>query len=91
MPHDARGRLIEEGDWIKATHFERSVIAQVTVIHEGTTTCNVQGMWLNLGGTTGSLFSASETTLVLKANGSEPEAGKAPVAVADENSAPSVS
>jgi hypothetical protein len=93
MPHDARERLIERGDWIKTGGFssaEKPVIAQVHGITPGTDTCNVQATWLVPGGTSGSYFTASETTLVLKANGDDPEEGVDPAEVAAEDSAAQV-
>ena len=82
MPHDARGRLIERGDWIKGG--ETPVVAQVTDVTKGTTTCNVQAAWLVPGGTSSGYFNANETTLVLKANGDDPEEGRDPAEVAAE-------
>lgn len=75
MPHDCQGRLIEKGDAIINTDYNgtQKVVSVVTDIYEGTDTCNVCSKSLTLGGTKEHTSTASETELILKANGSKPK------------------
>jgi hypothetical protein len=76
MPHDIHGRKIEKGDVVAAKVWpvgDRYTANQVLAVQEGTDTCN-----LSLASFEPRMLiqhaTASETELLLKADGSKPEA-----------------
>jgi len=75
--HDKRGRKIEIGDDLKIPCFKDNVpskkIGKVIARHPGQDTCNVTVAYATAWyGIQNELANASETEIVLKANGSEP-------------------
>lgn len=75
MPHDMHGRKIAIGDVIKAralnTQPPRKVVGVVTSITEAET-CSGRVQFQESGGVDKDYFNASESELILKADGSEP-------------------
>lgn len=74
MPHDAQGRRIERGDWVKVktqTNPEQVVVGRVASLFEGQT-CSGQLRWPGLGQLDEALFHAEDSELILKSNGAEP-------------------
>ncbi len=93
MPHDARGRLIELGDYVKVKPInkpEKFVVGRVAQIREGQF-CSGDVRWCGgddewhrgLGAVIGKIeddaFDAASALIIVKADGSEPEAGRDPV------------
>ncbi len=75
MPHDCKGKLIEEGDAIINTDYNgtKKVVSVVTTVYEGSDTCNVASRSLALGGFKDHTSNAVETEVILKRDGSPPE------------------
>lgn len=82
MPHDIHGRKIEVGDYVKARPYNynsgKKVVGVVTVMREGQS-CSGDVCWPCIGGTKNDAFGAEEAEIVLKADGSNPEAPPAGV------------
>jgi hypothetical protein len=75
--HDIKGRLIEVGDVVKVPNVylggaPRPVIGHVSSCSPGAETCNGMICVPQFGGTMFYTFTATESELLLKANGSEP-------------------
>lgn len=77
MPHDLKGRYIRPGDVVKAQPSnlqpQRKVVGVVTSIVESQT-CSGKIRYLGFGQVDEDYFNAGESELILKADGSEPEA-----------------
>ena len=86
MPHDARGRRVEVGDYVKVMphNLTRRVVGPVACIYPGAKTCSGEVRWLGLGQLESSMFDAKDALLILKADGSEPEAGTDPAVLQEE-------
>lgn len=78
--HDCRGRPIELGDHLKFKGYiggaQKMTVGQVAALYPGSTTCNLMAAYLVPGyqPVQVATLTASETELVLKADGSEPPA-----------------
>ena len=84
MPHDATGRLIERGDWIKAKPINRRtyndkreevgaliVVGRVLVVNESQR-CTGEVQWQSFGRLEQDYFDADESIIVLKHDGRDP-------------------
>ena len=75
MPHDARGRLIERGDWIKVRPLnatEEYVCGRVVKLQAmSSQVCSGEVRWVGLGQLEQDYFDAQDSTLLVKADGSE--------------------
>lgn len=84
MPHDKKGRLVEEGDFLRVKTYNRAraVVGRVIKVNEAVS-CNAEVVWPGLGGIDRDYCGTADGELVLKADGSEPaaepEAGRARV------------
>ena len=78
MPHDARGRLIERGDWIKAkplNNVEDYVCGRVVKLQPTSAqVCSGELRWVGLGKIEQDYFDAKDSTLIVKADGTEAHA-----------------
>lgn len=75
--HDKRGRLIEQGDFLKVEKFGgpkvTKRIAEAVELMPGSDTCNLNVAFATAwNGIQIQLVTASETEIVLKADGSDP-------------------
>lgn len=75
MPHDIHGRKIEAGDVVKGFSYatQKKEVLKVQKVFEGTDTCNLFAHHFDVR-EAGTSLNAKEAELVLKADGSEPEA-----------------
>lgn len=74
--HDCKGRVIEVGDHLKFKSFDKGVatIGRVAAVYPGATSCNLGAVHLVPGyyPMQQATLTASDTEIVLKADGSEP-------------------
>lgn len=76
MPHDAKGRLIELGDYVKAkplNHSEEFVAGRVVRLRTGQI-CSGDVRWCGIGQNEEDAFDAADATLIAKADGRDGEA-----------------
>lgn len=74
MPHDAKGRKIEMGDYVKANpmnHAEDFVVGRVFRMREGQS-CSGDMRWCGIGQNDEDAFDADTALIIVKADGSEP-------------------
>ena len=76
MPHDCKGRKIDLGDVIKVEAMNtkplRKVVGTVVEMSESQS-CTGQVQFQEMGGIKCDYFNASDSELILKANGMEPD------------------
>lgn len=75
MPHDAQGRKIEVGDWIKVAPLNfpgHKIVGRVAKIRAAEQTCTGEVRWQGLGQIDQDYFDADASELVLKADGTDP-------------------
>lgn len=74
MPHDINGHKIGLGDYVKANpinHPEEFVVGRVFRLREGQS-CSGDLRWCGIGQNATDAFDADTSTLIVKADGSEP-------------------
>lgn len=75
MPHDIKGRKIDEGDVVVGKHWihgGKPVACVVLGVCEGSTTCNVNAQSVKAPMAAPQSMNASEVEILLKHDGSKP-------------------